>query len=340
MSVCVGGSTVALAKLVLDPLASSPLKRPVHRAIPAVKVVSSEIIKEIQNADNTQAYFVLPSQLNGAEYPDYTVVVSNIADYRFDGTGGPRAQLAVHPAVGQFLLDNAAHSKNKRGIDATRDLLEAMRLEGHDHFTLENGYLRITPLGSREQESAVADAFEKQLWRLRSIASQQVNAVGLAPNLRVFSEASHSVNLVYASSVPVGTYNNPETGPTSLQYQQQISSLVMRGMYFGTLRLALAARGVPGAALDSDSHASCANTAATKVFLMPIGGGVFNNSTQAIAQSISEAIELADDLFCSGRDSSDSITKHLDIRLLAWEGKPSEAQEFQSCLQKCEKLKV
>jgi len=334
-------SSRLLAKMVIEPLSTVPLKRPpVQRAIPVVTVTSSEIVREIQNAANADAYFVLPSQLNGAEYPDYTVIVSDIADYRFDGTGGPRGQLAAHPAVGQFLLDNASHSGRRDGIDATRDILDAMRLEGFDCFTLENGYLNIHPTRGDAHATDIAASFERHLWRLRTIAAEQVCASGLASSLNEWSDATHNINLVYASSVPVGTYNNLVGGAHALKHQQRISSLVMRGMYFGALRLALAARGVHGASLQPDASVSRTRSRPTKVFFMPIGGGVFNNSGQAIAQAMSEAIELADDLFFKhASNSSDSISTHLDVRVLAWEGKPSEAHEFQDLMKKCGKLR-
>lgn len=39
-------------------------------------MVSSEIMSEIQKPENATALFVLPSQLNAAEYPSHTAIVS------------------------------------------------------------------------------------------------------------------------------------------------------------------------------------------------------------------------------------------------------------------------
>ena len=44
-------------------------------------------------------------------------------DYKHDNGSGPRAQLAAHPAVAQFLLDNAANMKREGGINALDELL-------------------------------------------------------------------------------------------------------------------------------------------------------------------------------------------------------------------------
>eukprot|EP00930_Biecheleria_cincta_P007479 TRINITY_DN108699_c0_g1_i1.p1 TRINITY_DN108699_c0_g1~~TRINITY_DN108699_c0_g1_i1.p1 ORF type:complete len:210 (-),score=26.86 TRINITY_DN108699_c0_g1_i1:30-659(-) len=76
-----------------------------------LQICDSEIMTEIQKPENDGAYFVLPSQLNGAEYVSNDVIIRSISEYHFDSTGGPRGQLAVHPAAGQFILDNAANEE-------------------------------------------------------------------------------------------------------------------------------------------------------------------------------------------------------------------------------------
>merc|ERR1712186_196713 len=102
--------------------------------------------------------------------------------------------------------------------------------------------------------------------------------------------------------------------PVVVEAQQRVSSLLLRAAYFGALRLALEKfTGVR-----------------RKVFLMPLGGGVFRNSQAAIARAISEAVELAADL-CGGQEE---LNKRLDVRLLAWEGNPAECAAFSSQLAK------
>merc|ERR1719343_952386 len=95
---------------------------------------------QIQDGANANAYFVLPSQLNGAEYPSHDQIVTKLTDYKHDNTGGPRGQLAVHPAAGQFVLDNAAHDRNPQGINGIDGLLARV---GHLGFRLQNGYLEV-----------------------------------------------------------------------------------------------------------------------------------------------------------------------------------------------------
>ena len=40
--------------------------------------------------ENDGALFVLPSHLNGAEYPSHEDIVYDVEDYKYDNTGGCR----------------------------------------------------------------------------------------------------------------------------------------------------------------------------------------------------------------------------------------------------------
>merc|ERR1712086_399844 len=114
-----------------------------------IGVCNSEIMAEIQKPESDGAYFVLPSQLNGAEYPSPDMIVDQIEEYLYDNTGGPRGQLAVHPAAGQFIIDNAARDGNKGGINSI-DLILKCCEEAGCPFELVNGYLKV-PYFSDEQ---------------------------------------------------------------------------------------------------------------------------------------------------------------------------------------------
>jgi hypothetical protein len=81
-----------------------------------IGIVNSSIGEEIgQKIENEIRIFILPSQLNGAEYPSNNYVVENISEYLYDNTGGPRGQLAVNPGAGQFILNNAESQKKNQG---------------------------------------------------------------------------------------------------------------------------------------------------------------------------------------------------------------------------------
>lgn len=62
--------------VLADPWSGTP------RALPCVSVVDSEIMEEVQKPQNAHAYFVLPSQLNGAEYPSHSSIITEISQYR------------------------------------------------------------------------------------------------------------------------------------------------------------------------------------------------------------------------------------------------------------------
>ena len=47
-------------------------------------------IQDAVMQENDGALFVLPSQLNGAEYPSHEDIVYDVEDYKYDNTGGCR----------------------------------------------------------------------------------------------------------------------------------------------------------------------------------------------------------------------------------------------------------
>ncbi|CAE8593125.1 unnamed protein product, partial [Polarella glacialis] len=66
-----------------DQISDKPLPVPVESDQARVSITDSEIMAEIQNPDNADAYFVLPSQLNGAEYPSERSIIGQVDDYKF-----------------------------------------------------------------------------------------------------------------------------------------------------------------------------------------------------------------------------------------------------------------
>lgn len=321
-----------------------------------VEVVSSEIMEEIQRPENAGAFFVLPSQLNGAEYPSHEAIVMEIDDYKYDRTGGPRGQLAVHPAAGQFILDNAGNTSRPNGVDATDVMLPRVRelastADGRGYaMQMSNGYLTIPPCPEAAWDD-VLHGLRGALHHLRCLGMEGVPACGLTPSHESFSAASHKVNLVYASAVPIDAYQNemdrkvpagwertqdeqrrtcyynaslnetinehPNVEPHQhmVKFQTEVARLVLIGQYYGALRLAMDRSRVKPAT----------------IYLMPLGGGVFRNPPAIIAGAISAAIDL---LVREGVD----VEKQLRICLLAWRGNPQEAYGQASLLNACGKL--
>eukprot|EP00971_Amphidinium_carterae_P327791 6459337-Amphidinium_carterae.1 len=245
-----------LAKVVYEPIGKEVLQ---EGTVFVPEIVQSEIIKEIQNVENDGAFFVLPSQLNGAEYVSYDAPCDLMSHYLWDNTAGPRGQLAIHPAIGQFLLDSASRIERPDGIDVTKAVFEGMPSPTREGFWCQNGYLKVPRWRSDEDFQVVHKAMEAALPRFHTIAALDAVVDGLGPSLKEWAGSEHRVNMVYASAVPVGTYNNPATSPETQHRQQVLSSLLMRGAYFGALKLAL--------------ERARASGSPTRVFFMPLGGG-------------------------------------------------------------------
>eukprot|EP00439_Symbiodinium_sp_Y106_P003199 s6231_g1.t1 len=218
------------------------------------EICIGEVMKQIQSPSNAGAYFVLPSQMNAAEYPHYApeAIVRDVNDYRWDRTAGPRGQLSGHPAVAQFLLDNASTSARKGGINTVREMLRSLRTESTyvrpqsdvskevkrvlNDFKLQNGYLAVPKLISMlsaktgmEVRNTVRQVLEKHLAKLRTVAVLDVPTRGLGHDLLQWSSSKHRVNLIYASAVPVNAYNNETKSSQHLLLQRVVSSLLLRG---------------------------------------------------------------------------------------------------------------
>lgn len=281
------------AAVALDGHIEFDLARPLLHDRPCIHVVSSEVMAEMQKPENADAFFVLPSQFNGVEFPSHCSVVEAIEEYKYDNTGGPAAQLAAHPAIGQFLLANAATQGRPHGISSVRRVLRkantALMEKGvtsqKQMFDVINGYLRMPVPDCDETATLALNALRMALPSLRLLVTFDAKVQGLAAGRAQFSTADHSVNLVYASAVPINAYVNgigavqKKFGDAEMQeFQNTIARLFLLAQYFGSLRTAA------NFARESGRR--------SKVFLMPLGGGVFRNPWESIVESIARAVEL------------------------------------------------
>lgn len=325
---CLSSGKQVLGRLVVRPLGELP---PCSTDITdllkhGLSVATSEIMEEMQNKENAGAFFVLPSQMNAAEYPDCVdkAIVTEVNDYRYDRTAGPRGQLAGHLGCAQFLLDNAKSTIRRSGLDALSRMLPALRDQGVTsqeakdflaNLEVKNGYLMVPELEAEDATSAldeVVGAVEAQLKKLRTIAMLDIPATGLSPSLESWSRCRHTVNLVYASAVPVNAYSNKTESLENVKLQRSVAALLLRGAYFGALKMALeTALSKPRSKLRQ------------KVFLLPLGGGVFNNPFKDIVKAILEAYHMVKCLPILNGVKLDDL---LDVRVLTWKGKPEEAE--------------
>jgi len=278
------------------------------RPLAIATVCVSEIIAEIQKPENADAVFVLPSQLNGVEYPSHDQIVLSVSEYKDDNTGGPRGQLAVHPAAAQFLLDNAHNDQRVEGISAVAEFLQAVNRVSEGKFALENGYLKLPVVQGESNQERVLDVFAQQLHLIKTLAFTGLKANGLTPSKKSFSSAQHSVNIVYASAVPIQTYNNDTKDPKQTSFQEAIAQRILFAQYAGALRYAWRRASSSGGKV--------------RVFLLPLGGGVFKNPMHVIVQGMA----------CAFEHMAETELKMLDIRILAWEGSPTEQTAITAAL--------
>jgi len=302
-----------------EPLPASHFSRSGPAARRCVSVVLGEIMEEMQNPANGDAWFVLPSQFNGVEYASHRSIVEKVEEYMGDKTAGPRGQLAAHPAVAQFLLDNAANDDRPGGISALDALLPSLaRLLGparrYGAF-LANGYLAM-PDCPKQLQPAVLEALRGALHCTRCLGMHGVPASGLTPAFDGLSEAEHRVSLVYASAVPVQAYMNKGL-PEQREFQEAVSRLLIAAQYYGALQLAREQGAVRA-----------------RVVLLPLGGGIFGNSLASIAGAMSDAIEWVAETLPAGICLHDC----LDIQVLMYRKNPDDAVRMVELLEGLQKL--
>ena len=215
-----------------------------------------------------QKVFVLPSQLNGAEYPDPNSIVTELQDYMGDRTGGPAGQLAADPGVAQFIIDNAANLKTE--LFNVNSGINNVRLMGNiEGVTLKNGYLQV------KDDANISD-FENQISQMTVLGVRDVPVRGLMSGTeREFFYADHTVDLIYGSAVPIKSDPDPKSwapyyGNSNHPTVRRIANVTLFAQYVGSFRLAIL-------------RGNC------NIYLMLLGGGVFSNRFDDIKDAISSA---------------------------------------------------
>ena len=240
-----------------------------------IKVILGSIQDLIHTkaSDNRQKVFVLPSQLNGAEYPNPDFIVSKLQSYMSDRTGGPAGQLAADPGVAQFIIDNAAN--NDTEVFDHDNGINNVRLMGDiPGITLQNGYLQV-------KDDANISEFENKISQMTVLGVRDVPVRGLmSGGQREFFYADHTVDLIYGSAVPIQSDPDPKSpyydryapyyGNSDHPTVRRIANLTLFAQYVGSFRLAIL-------------RGNC------NIYLMLLGGGVFSNRFDDIKDAISSA---------------------------------------------------
>ena len=240
-----------------------------------IKVILGSIqdLIHIKASDNRQKIFVLPSQLNGAEYPAPNFIVEKLQSYMTDRTGGPAGQLAADPGVAQFIIDNAAN--NDTEIFDHDSGINNVRLMGDiPGITLQNGYLQVN-------DNANIEEFENKISQMTVLGVRDVPVRGLmSGGQREFFYADHTVDLIYGSAVPIKSDPDPKSlyydpyapyyGNSDHPTVRRIANVTLFAQYVGSFRLAIL-------------RGNC------NIYLMLLGGGVFSNRFDDIKDAISSA---------------------------------------------------
>lgn len=231
-----------------------------------VTVFESDIMDEIHKPTENKRLFVLPSQLNCAEYPNNRQIVHLVDEYIFDLTGGPAGQLAADPGIAQFIIDNASNQIDKNGLDNMK-----LVLEGIKNISLVNGYLQVSQTISQED----VDIFTNRLCMATLTAAENVSTCGLIKGRQQFTAHAGTCDLLYASAVPYGAYGNPRSKPCEL-----IARLTLYAQFICALKYAV-------------QRGPC------EIYFMPLGGGVFNNHYTWICDALQRAIYMMQPGLCN-----------------------------------------
>eukprot|EP00435_Cladocopium_sp_Y103_P045259 s1781_g12.t4 len=163
------------------------------------------------------------------------------------------------------------------------------------------------PKGSKIEE--VLRGLRASLHQMRVICAKEVPSAGLRPDLLNASSTQHKVHMVYASAIPVKAYLN--AGNLDVPFQEEVGRLVIISQYLGALRLA---------AMGPDP------TSRQRIFLMPLGGGVFNNRPEVIVGALGTALDLL------AQQMKVDLATRLDVRLLAFRGSAGEQERLTKIL--------
>ena len=291
--------------------------------------------EEIQKPENNGACFLLPSQLNGAEYPS-PQPVTDVNNYKYDPTGGPLGQLSCHPVVAKFILDHAERTGFTSSpflvINAVDDVLP--KCSRNFNVKLNNGYLEVSEklkdgkeleLNVGEDPSPNATAiFDSFCDNLKVLQTDDVPASGLKPpnEYKEFNwQSTSKVSLIYASAVPLsyvysisdssGIPKKMSINPEKSTLQYCVAGFDLVAQYFGAMV----------SAYNKSINQKQQSQTKVKLFLTPLGGGAFKNPREMIACSALLAYYQAQQLF---EDFDDKV----EVIFLVYDGSTDECSDF------------
>ena len=233
--------------------------------------------------------YVLPSQLNGAEYRKKGEYVSWLDKYLIDPTGGPAGQMAGHPSIAQVIIDNAQNNgmrKRGEGFLYTRAI----------PIPVIDGYMHLRGVSAEQ-----VDAFKDLIHLVHGLAAVGVPAEGFQsrrPRLeRAFQPEFLArgnnpiprklVDLMYASAAPAnGAYDSPKRGARGYAESVQAAKLVLLSQYIAAFQHAAQTVANDPRYGIADEAPGDLSVKLVKLRLMPLGYGVFENKAQWIRDAM------------------------------------------------------
>ena len=239
-----------------------------------VDQISADVRTLHRDAGDAGALFQVASQFNLLEMVSPNVTPeAGVGIYENDPTQGPACAIAagagtiyrnyfapVGGAVGQSATNQ---------IDCLRDLGEELGNSEERLWKMSNGYALASEEGLHYISARLRSADEDELDRLRGLLR-----IGAHWNTEVTDEnAGHTVSQAFCSALPVAyTAHSPALW-------EPFARLVLEAAYEATLRTALI---------------TLAEGGSGRVFLTYLGGGVFGNEMEWIADAMERAIRLVD----------------------------------------------
>jgi len=300
----------------------------------SIVLLASNVGIEIQNPENDGAVFVLPSQFNGAEYMSPSNGhQTQLTTYKMDLTAGPLGQLSCHPVVAKFILDHAARTGFTSDpflvINAIDNVILDLNATDVTSLTLTNGYLEVPEkLRDKPDDSEfnltkidlnpqIVYIFDSFCQRLKVLQTDDVPTSGLKPPpkshsdpngyVQFNSDATSKVTLIYASAVPLDYMSRINKEKSTLQYC--VAGFDLVAQYFGAMVSAYCKQKEK----NTDKK--------VKLFLTPLGGGVFHNPREMIASAILLAYHQAKQIITD-------FDNRVAVTFLIWDGNPAEINDF------------
>jgi len=240
------------------------------------KVALREIVADVRqlhlDTANEGALFQVASQFNLLEMAGpSTTPERGVGIYEYDHTQGPTCAIAA--GAGTIYRNYFANVNGQTGqsadnqIDCLADLGLALGNSNNNLWEMQNGYAFASENGLNEISQRLRASNDEEVDALR-----QLLRIGIQWNTQVTPDnAKHLVSQAYCSALPVGYSSH------SPALWQDFARFVLEASYEATICAAI---------LNSARNGS------NKLYLTLVGGGVFGNDYDWIANGILRALDL------------------------------------------------